>query len=72
MASPGRRCSDTSSIRRSEYIRDAAVAVRGLPRRLLATIRRTVAAVLFVARAGMAALDSIDILVYESPLATEN
>jgi hypothetical protein len=47
---------DTSSIRRSEYILEAAVAERGMPlRRLRTATLRTEFSVLFFARAGMAA-----------------
>jgi hypothetical protein len=49
---------DTSSARRSEYIFDEAVAVRGRPlRRLPATAERTAVSAFFVKRIGMFALE---------------
>src|SRR5258707_2838853 len=61
---------DTSSVRRSEYIFDEAVAVRGRPlRRLPATAERTAVSAFFVERTGTFALCPIDILVYELLLA---
>ncbi|HUD85076.1 MAG TPA: hypothetical protein VMR17_01430, partial [Xanthobacteraceae bacterium] len=72
IASPGPLRSDTSSVRSSKYILDAAVAARGRPmRRLPAAMERTLVSVFFVARAGMFAF-KIDILVYERTLTTEN
>jgi hypothetical protein len=53
-------------------MRDAAVAARGLPlRRGPAAVRRAPGWAFFDARTGMAA-SPIDILVYESALATGN